>query len=313
MRPLWDNPLVRLESRRRFRGLRAALGLPLALLLPSLVVTLVYVGQVRSSDNSFQFQPVFPGGVPDGVPEGLFDVEAPPAGFGARFDSTFFVNQDIGQGLFLGCFVTLAMVALLFVPSMVGPSIVSERSDLTLQAMQLTRLTPDEIAGGKLTSALMYLAWLGAGSIPLVAIAYALGGVSPGAILVAYLVLGLFVLEIAAVSLAFSARTRRVGAATIGAILGSVGLCVVPIVSAAVIGFALSLLDAAANVGFKPPEWLVYVGTPSPISTTSLLPMVDLPHRTGVRLASVAWSVVIIVVALRSARRGVTAPVELDR
>jgi len=107
----------------------------------------------------------------------------------------------------------LAMV-ILITPSLTCGQISGERENQTLELLRASRLRTVEIVTGKLAYALAYVGLLLVSSLPMVAVVFLMGGVSPLEVLVSYGILGLVATLSGLLGLFFSAREQKTGHAT---------------------------------------------------------------------------------------------------
>lgn len=189
-RRLAVNPVLSRELRQRVRGRRASVVLTLYLsLLVGAVGLLVWgIEQSTSSGSS--------------------------------------VSQGVGQTVFGTLLFTILGLVCFIVPGVAASAVAGERERLTLLPLQVTLLTPGQILRGKLLASLAFTTLLLVASLPLLAVAYVLGGVT-----VSQIAGGLFfVLATAAflgvLSIWASTVLRRVQRATVAS-YGLVGLLAV--------------------------------------------------------------------------------------
>ena len=107
----------------------------------------------------------------------------------------------------------LAMVVLI-TPSLTCGQISGERENHSLDLLRASRLRTVEIVLGKLGYALAYVGLLLASSLPMVAVVFLLGGVTPGEVAASYGVLALAATLVGLLGLFFSAREQKTGHAT---------------------------------------------------------------------------------------------------
>lgn len=135
------------------------------------------------------------------------------------------VNQGIGRTLFGTLLFGILGLVCFIVPGVAAGAVAGERERLTLVPLQVTLLTPGQVLRGKLLASLAFTTLLLVATLPLLAVAYVLGGVT-----VPQIAGGLFfVLASAAfigvLSIWASTVLRRVQRATVVA-YGLVGLLV---------------------------------------------------------------------------------------
>ncbi len=107
----------------------------------------------------------------------------------------------------------LAMVVLI-TPSLTCSQISGERENQTLELLCASRLRTVQIVTGKLAYALAYMGLLLVSSMPMVAVVFLMGGVSPVEVLISYGILALVATLAGLLGLFFSAREHRTGYAT---------------------------------------------------------------------------------------------------
>ena len=100
--------------------------------------------------------------------------------------------QQSGPEMFMGYYCILAVAVGLFVPFSAFRSLASEQEDQTYELLSITGLTPRQIVGGKLGSAVMQIVIYTSAIAPCLAFTYMLRGISMPMILfaVTYTVLG---------------------------------------------------------------------------------------------------------------------------
>ena len=183
------NPVLSRELRQRARSRRASVVLTVYLSLLVAAVGLLVWGLDRSTD--------------------------PASGVGQGIGRTLFGTLLFGS-LGLVCFI---------VPGVAAGAVAGERERLTLVPLQVTLLTPGQVLRGKLLASLAFTTLLLVATLPLLAVAYVLGGVT-----VAQVLGGLFFVLassafIGVLSIWASTVLRRVQRATVVA-YGLVGLLV---------------------------------------------------------------------------------------
>lgn len=119
-----------------------------------------------------------------------------------------------GQVLHAILFWTQLVMVLLITPSLTCGQISGERENRSLELLISSRLRTVEIVAGKLAYALSYVGLLLASSIPMVAVVFLLGGVSPSELVASYGTLIGFATLSGLLGLFYSARERRTGYAT---------------------------------------------------------------------------------------------------
>lgn len=215
LRPVVSLPVVMKEMRSRMRGSRA----PVLLFVTTALCILV----------------------------GLL-VLAPQWGF-REDDSPLAMSRQLaeaGQHLFIGLMFLEAGLCALIAPALTAGAISIEREQQTLDLLLLTRLTSTNIALGKLVSSLSFVGIILLCALPVGAISFVLGGVSPGQFCSALALVLAVVALFGAIGLYCSTRFRKTATAVVVAYticLAWVGL--IPLVRVLLEGFnsGISLTD----------------------------------------------------------------------
>jgi ABC-type transport system involved in multi-copper enzyme maturation permease subunit len=147
----------------------------------------------------------------------------------------------VGHELFLTLTWMQALAWVLIAPAITASSIAREREDGLLESVLLSPLAPRQILMGKLLSALSFVALLILASLPVQAICFLMGGISPGDFLSALALHAVTAITGAAIGLACSAWSRRANIAlrtayilVVGWLVGSViclGLSAGPLIA----------------------------------------------------------------------------------
>lgn len=156
-------------------------------------------------------------------------------------------------------FYTQTIGLLLVLPATMCGIVAREREAGTLTLLRLTRLSPLEIALEKFLAAMVPIAGLLALSLPVMGVAYALGGVEDGKLFAAVYYLALTAALCGALTLAASAWSRT----PVGAFLRAyflVGLLHVGPVAAALLLDALDILDILHIPGSDDSAIFAFVG-----------------------------------------------------
>jgi ABC-type transport system involved in multi-copper enzyme maturation permease subunit len=174
------NPVVGRELKERVRGLKAFVILSVFVLILVLTTFLVYEGTARNVD--------------------AFNLAE---------------RTLVGRRIFET--VTLVMVALVlfFVPGLTAGAVAGERERQTLLPLQVTLMRPYQILAGKVTAALAYLVLLIVAAIPVMAVAYALGGLRVIDIVRAVVAVVALAVVIAAMVISISTFVKRAQTATL--------------------------------------------------------------------------------------------------
>jgi len=156
------NPVALRESRAMWRGARSFLLLLCYAGALSLVAYLAYAAEVRSANEIAWYQSHHDGG------SAFMDAE--PQVQSARVGHTLFVALSFVQ-----------LVAwLLIAPALSATSISSERERGLLESLLMSSLKPRQIIAGKLSVSASFVALLIVATLPILAMCFLLGGVSPG-------------------------------------------------------------------------------------------------------------------------------------
>lgn len=129
--------------------------------------------------------------------------------------SAAFASAQIGRGVFGALLVLETALVVALAPAFTAGAISLEREKQTLDMLAATPISSVALVLGKLISALTYVFILIFASIPLTAIVFVFGGVSPDDVVRGYLVLVATALGLGSIGLFFSALIRRTQAATI--------------------------------------------------------------------------------------------------
>jgi ABC-type transport system involved in multi-copper enzyme maturation permease subunit len=124
-------------------------------------------------------------------------------------------SAQIGQGIFMALLMLETLLVIALAPAFTAGAISLEREKQTLDMLATTPVSSLSIVVGKLFSALTYLFILVFASIPLTAIVFVFGGVSPDDVVRGYAVLLSTAVGLCSVGLFWSALMRRTQAATI--------------------------------------------------------------------------------------------------
>lgn len=177
------NPVMMKELRGRMRGIRAFAIISIYLGLMSVFTVLLYL--VQSAPLSVAAGPVITG--------------------------------ELGRTLFIGIVTIELMLIIFIVPALTAGAVTSERERKTYDLLQTTLLPSPSFIVGKMESALGYIMLLLLAAIPLQSIAFLFGGVSIAELLLAFLILTITAITLAAAGMFFSAQTERTLTATVRA------------------------------------------------------------------------------------------------
>ena len=179
-----DNPVITKELRGRMRGARTYWLLFGYLLLLSLILFFSYLGWWNQHTN---------------------EMERGSASAGFTIGRTFF------QTLFYSQAVMIALIT----PALTAGGISVEREQRTFEMLRGTILRPRSIVWGKLASSVSFVALLLTSSLPLLSLCFLLGGVSPGEVFFAYILLVGDAFLFGAVGLCWSAYAANTATATV--------------------------------------------------------------------------------------------------
>jgi ABC-type transport system involved in multi-copper enzyme maturation permease subunit len=168
-------------------------------------------------------------------------------------------SAQVGQGIFIALMMLETLLVIALAPAFTAGAISLEREKQTLDMLATTPVSSLSIVIGKLLSALTYLFVLIFASIPLTALVFVFGGVSPDEVVRGYAVLLATALGLCCLGLFWSALMRRTQAASIATYFA---VLAVTIGSFFVFYFWNTMTaGGTASVGplrGRPPEALVY-------------------------------------------------------
>ena len=179
-----DNPVITKELRGRMRGARTYWLLFGYLLLLSLILFFSYLGWWNQHSNEMERG-------------------SASAGF------------TVGRTFFQILFYTQAVMIALITPALTAGAISVEREQRTFEMLRGTILRPRAIVWGKLASSVSFVALLLTSSLPLLSLCFLLGGVSPGEVFFAYLLLVGDAFLFGAIGLCWSAYAANTATATV--------------------------------------------------------------------------------------------------
>lgn len=174
------NPIMARELKERMRTFRA----PVVLTIYLLVLGLIVFGVERTVDSALRFEGALGGAA-------------------------------AGRTVFHWLLFFLLMFVCFMVPAFTATTISSERERQTFHLVQVTLMRPWQIVLGKLGAAFSWLGILVVATIPLVAVSFTLGGVTPLDVVRGYAMVLLTGLVIAMMGIAVSSRVRRAMGATV--------------------------------------------------------------------------------------------------
>lgn len=220
------NPVALKELRGRMRGRRAFVVLTIYLSFMAALITLVYLAFASVSTT----------------PGGPSSRQAGKAVFGAVLAVQLFLVIFIG-------------------PAFTSGAISGEKERRTYDLLRTTLLSARSLVSGKLLSALSYVFLLVLVSVPLMSIAFLLGGVSPVELLLSELLIAVTAVAFALVGLFYSTMMRTTLAASVStyatALLLTAGGPIVALIFTAILG---PLLFGPGSPSFPITLLLIYGG-----------------------------------------------------
>jgi hypothetical protein len=163
-------------------------------------------------------------------------------------------SQRSGPLLFSVVVFLVLTLGLLVAPALSATSVNGDRAAGTLATLQITLLSPAEIAVGKLlaawTTALVFLAT----ASPFLALALLLGRTSVLRVVVSLLMLALILLAVCAIALGWSAVCARTASSAVLTYLSVAGLAVFTLVFFG-LSVPLVMTEERVTVLQTPPEW----------------------------------------------------------
>ena len=233
-----DNPVINKELRGRMRGPRAYWMMLGYLVILSIAMLITYYAWRQQQ------------------------------GYGAA-------SFTVGRTFFRIIFYVQATLVSLITPALTSGSISVEREQRTYDMMRCTNLRPSSIVGGKLFSAISFVALLLVCSIPLISVCFLVGGVSPDEVLATYAMLIVDGVLFGAIGIAWSTCAANTAGATALSYLSVFVyflLTVVPATSAQVqsgvttpltalnpVGAATAAVTMEHYYGFVIPAWVTGV------------------------------------------------------
>ena len=223
----WVNPVLARELTERMRGLRSTVMLSAYLVVLGLVVVLVYRSESDAA-GSFGASPV---------------TELATA----------------GEGIFEWTLLFAMLLVLFLVPGFTAGAVAGERERQTLVPLQVSLLSPRSIVLGKIGSSVAFTLLLVLATLPLLTVAYLIGGVTLGDIVRGTGMVMFTAVGIAALSVACSTFMRRVQTATVL----SYGVVLLLCGATFVAYFVIERIDS--DGGFEPADPPRLILAPNPI------------------------------------------------
>lgn len=208
------NPILRRDLRARWRNWRAfGLIFVYAALLAGVMgwqyATLIHESQ---SDDIGVYYATASSGPPLGIyafpPSRSFSQRVVPNSFKPR-EHLAFVSRDLFRSLNLMQVIGWMLIA----PALTASAIAGERERGLLESLQLSYLSAARIVSGKLLCALAFLILMLLIPLPIMAVCFTLGGISPGDFISAAALQIATAITCALIGLAVSAWSRRVNIA----------------------------------------------------------------------------------------------------
>ena len=168
--------------------------------------------------------------------------------YSGGFNSSFSASSEIGRQMFMAIILLLTLVTLILAPASTAGAISMEREKQTMDLLAVTPISSLAIVLGKLFSALSWILLLLLASIPVVALVFTFGGVSPDDVVRAYVVLLVTAFAFGALGLFVSALVRRTQAATV------INLVAVIFLTAGTAFIFIFWTAMAGNSGFLPDQ-----------------------------------------------------------
>jgi ABC-2 type transport system permease protein len=217
-----SNPILAREVKERMRSLRA----PIVVTVYLLVLGLIVFAAERLTSHDQGFAP--------------------------------FALASIGRAVYHWMLFFMLMLVCFLVPAFTASSVAAERERQTLPLLQVTLLSPRQIVLGKFNSSMAFLMLLIVGTLPLVSVAFVLGGVTPLQVLRGYGMVILTGFTLGMIGLGLSANLRR----PLGAIVLSYALMATLTLGTLI---TYGLIRASQAIG---PERQFGVGGPVDIGNT---------------------------------------------
>ncbi len=222
IRQTFINPVSVKELRARMRGKRAFVILTIYLLILSAIVTMIYAGiSLRNQYGS---------------------------------------GVEAGTAVFTAALIAQGFIAMLIAPVFSSGAISGEKERQTYDILRVTLLPASGLVTGKLVASIGGVLLVIFASIPVQSIAFMLGGISFGELLMSQIVLAISAITFSLIGLYFSAHLRSTASSTILAlaiVFGSIILGPLLIIFSDIFGFSLfsqfdeELFLASTNMAFS--------------------------------------------------------------
>ncbi|MCB0036699.1 MAG: hypothetical protein KDE51_21855 [Anaerolineales bacterium] len=215
-----NNPVTTKELRSRMRGRRAFIVLTVYLLLMGAFVSLIYLGFYVNS--------------------------------GTDVSST----RQAGQTIFITMLVVQGFLVVFIGPSFTAGAISGEKERQTYDLLRTTLLSPQAFVMGKLLSAMSYVFLLLFAAVPLISLAFMLGGVATSEVILSQLVLLVSGVTFAMMGLYFSSSMRTTMAASVTTYASALFITIgTPIIAVIVASIMASIIFTSGV------PWFVEAGT----------------------------------------------------
>ncbi|MDJ0753492.1 MAG: ABC transporter permease [Ardenticatenaceae bacterium] len=211
-RQLAENPITQKELRSRMRGARAFVVLTGFLVLMSAFVLFTYLIVVLNDSGTSNS------------------------------------NRTAGQAIFITLVTVQTFLVLFIAPAFTSGAISGEKERQTFELLKTTLLSPKAFVFGKLASALSYVFLLVLAAVPLISLAFMLGGITPSEVIISQLLLLSAAIAYATIGLYFSSSMRSTMGASVATyvviLIFNVGI---PVVYGFGLGIFASLMFNASS------------------------------------------------------------------
>lgn len=223
-RRLVENPVTTKELRSRMRGRRAFVVLTVYLLLMGAFVSLIYLGFYVNSSS---------------------DVTS---------------TRQAGQTIFITMVSVQTFLVIFIGPSFTSGAITGEKERQTYDLLRTTLLSPSAFVAGKLFSALSYVFLLLLAAVPLISLAFMLGGVATSEVLLSQLILLVSGVTFAMLGLNFSSTMRTTMAASVTTYATALFLTIGTPILAVIIGSILGTILFTSTAPWFLEAFTIYAG-----------------------------------------------------
>jgi len=249
---LGSNPLLVKELRGRVRGIRAFIVITGYLMLISCFASLIYFAYTQSLSSS---------------PVDVTDA------------------SNAGKVLFASVTLLEILMVTFITPAFSAGAITGERERKTYEMLRATLLPARKVVLGKLTAALAFMFLLVLAAVPLVSLAFLLGGVSLVELILAFVVVVLTALMFTSLGLVFSTLVKTTLVATVltyaSALIVTLGVPLLMLITGVLIDPYLYTPSTGGWIGEAIMTYILYVGAAfSPITTAIFTEMTLLEENT---------------------------------